>query len=312
MFGRDKTRNAMSLERNPPIRWQLEERENGFLVQPAWNIKWQAQLGSSSFASPVVAGGLVWVGTNNHHPRDPKVKGDAAVLMCFRESDGKFLWQYVSLRLGARYQDWPYTDINCAPLVEGDRLWFTTNRCEVVCLDIGPLLQGKGEPRRLWKLDMRNELGVVPVGAPMGIGFTCSVGASYKGRIYVTTGNGVDEGGINVPAPKAPSLLCLDKTTGKVLWTDNSPGKNILLGQWSTPLIAEVKGRVQVIVPQGDGWVRSFDAFTGKLIWKLDSNSKAAGHKRFGKGARNYFFATPVWHEGRVYVANGSHPAEYS
>ena len=58
-----------------------------------------ADLGTRSRSSPVVSRGLVWVGTNNGRPRDPNVKGDAAVLMCFREADGKFLWQYASPRL---------------------------------------------------------------------------------------------------------------------------------------------------------------------------------------------------------------------
>src|SRR5437588_11516324 len=83
VFGRDATRNAVSPEKGPPIRWQTEARENGFLVRPGWNVKWQAALGEINFAAPVVSGGLVWVGTNNANPRDPRAKEDAAVLMCF-------------------------------------------------------------------------------------------------------------------------------------------------------------------------------------------------------------------------------------
>src|SRR5262249_30838261 len=156
----------------------------------------------------------------------------------FRVRDGKFLWQYVSPRLPqGRDVDWPMTPINCAPLVEGDRLYFVTNRAEAVCLDVGPLRRGTGEPRTTWKLDMMKDLGVYPAGHPMTIGFSCSIAASYRNRIYVTTGNGRNWEGETLPAPEAPSLLCLDKNTGKVLWQDNSPGKNILRGQWSSPLL---------------------------------------------------------------------------
>src|SRR5258708_28062381 len=35
------------------------------------NIRWHAALGTQSFASPVVAGGKVLIGTNNDTPRDP-------------------------------------------------------------------------------------------------------------------------------------------------------------------------------------------------------------------------------------------------
>jgi outer membrane protein assembly factor BamB/precorrin-6B methylase 2 len=261
------------------------------------------------FSSPVVAGGLIWVGTNNYKPRDTAIKQDAAVLMCFRERDGQFVWQYVSPRLSDDHQDWPGAGLNCAPLVEGDRLWFTTNRCEVVCLDVAPLRQGTGIPRVLWTLDLRKEQGVHPIGSPMGIGFTCSIGASYQGRIYVTTGNGVDETLAKVPAFEAPSLVCLARDTGKVLWSDNSPGKGILHSQYSSPLVIEAGGRGQVIAAQGDGWVRSFDALTGRLIWKFDSNPKSAVLRPpKGTPPRSYFMATPIYYRGRVYVANGRSP----
>src|SRR5262249_20786879 len=141
-------------------------------------------------ASPVVAGGLVWVGTNNRAPRDPKTKQDAAALMCFRESDGRFLWQYVSPRLDTEQEDFPGGGISCSPLVEDDRLYFTTNRGEVLCFDVAPLRSGKGEPRLLWKLDMRKELGVRLFAYSMLGKYTCSIGSSYKGRLYVSTGNG--------------------------------------------------------------------------------------------------------------------------
>ena len=66
------------------------------------------------------------------------------------------------------------------------------------------------------------------------------------------------------------------KDNGQVVWQDNSPGKNILDGQWSSPLVIETSGRAQVVVPQGDGWLRSFEALTGKLLWKFDINAKTS------------------------------------
>ncbi len=307
MFGRDQSRNAVSSEKGAPLRWQIERRdEQGFLVRPSWNVKWEADLGSQAFASPVVAGGLIWIGTNNAQSRDPRLKDvDASVLMCFRERDGKFLWQYASPRLGNRHQDWEQAGLNCSPLANGDRLWFTTNRCEVVCLDIGPLRQGTGEPKQLWKLDMRKDLGVSPRGQGMGPGYTCSIAAPYQGRIYVTTANGVGEDFVTVPAPQAPSLLCLDMDTGKVLWSDNSPGKNILYGQWSSPLVAEVRGKCQVIAAQGDGWVRSFEPLSGKLIWEFDCNPKDSTWVLGGRGTRNEIIGTPVLYRDRVYLCVG-------
>ena len=57
------------------------------------NVKWVVDLGTSTYATPVVAQGKVLIGTNNARPRDPRIKGDRGVLVCLRESDGKFIWQ---------------------------------------------------------------------------------------------------------------------------------------------------------------------------------------------------------------------------
>jgi outer membrane protein assembly factor BamB/precorrin-6B methylase 2 len=310
MFGRDRTRNAVSLEKEAPTFWQSEKRQNGVLMQPRWNIRWEARLASGNYAAPVVSGGLVWVGTTNANP-DNKPAENAAALLCFREREGQLLWRYLSPWRGARFDDPTATGIRCSPLVEGERLWFTTNLGEVVCLDIAPLHKGQGEPRTIWKLDMVKELGVVlrPVSPMNFAGLTCSIGASWRGRIYVTTGNGVAEEEQAVPAPKAPSLICLDKDSGKVLWSDNSPGPNILRSQCSSPLVAEVNGRTQVLAAQGDGWLRSFDARTGELLWKFDLNPKAAKPLRpGGRGERCFPIATPVLYDNKVYIAIGRDP----
>ena len=184
MFGRDRTHNAVSPEKKAPVDWQNDVRdEKGVLVHKARNIAWTAELGSLSLGGPVISDGLVWVGTNNGHPRDltftdPKrlhpitkkpLPIDMGVLMCFRERDGKFLWQYASPRLATTLsEDWPHSAMGGAPLVEGDRLWFMTNRCEVVALDIGPLKRGDGVPKELWKVDMRKEFDVFQTRARVG------------------------------------------------------------------------------------------------------------------------------------------------
>lgn len=301
MFGRDATRNAVSPESNPPLDWQVEDAEDKRQVKPARNVKWVAELGEMSVGSPVVSGGLVWMCTNNARPRDPRFTKDASVLMCFDARDGKFLWQDVTARVGDRNNDWPWGSAASPPLVEGDRLWYVTNRWEVVCLDLSPLLARAGEPREVWKLDMPRELGITPYAPVMGFNLHCAIGASYKGRLYVITGNGVSHIKSLPTAPDAPSLVCLEKATGKVVWRDNSPGRGILDGQWGSPLVAKVGGRWQVIAPMGDGWLRSFDPDTGALLWKCDANAKGSVYPQ----TRNLLMAAPVLYEGRVYIATG-------
>jgi len=295
-YGRDRTRNPVSPERNAPTDWDVAEGRN---------VKWKQALGSCTFGSPVVAGGLVWVCTNNAAPRDDRFKKDMGCLMCFDERDGRFLWQHLTPRIGKRGIDPSESSVGSTPLVEGDRLWFITNRWEVVCIDIGPLRRRTGEAREVWKLDMPRDLGIRPYATVMTPSMRCAIGPSYGGRIYVTTGNGIGAPGFgdpNVPAPQAPSLVCLDKETGKVVWSDNSPGEGLFDGQWGSPLVAEVNGRAQVIAAQGDGWVRSFDAATGELIWIFDACPKDAVE---WLGRRNTVIAPPVLYLGRVYLVQG-------
>lgn len=305
MLGRDSSRNSVSPEKNPPTDWQIATEDGAPPASlNAWNVKWKAKLGMNVLGPPIVSGGLVWVCTTNGNPRDFMFTMDAGCLMCFNEADGKFRWQHVTPRKGGRVLDWPGTSAGSPPMVEGDRLWFITNQWEVICLDIAPLLKGTGEPKQVWKLDMPHDLGIYCRSMSMGTGLRCAIGASYKGLIYVITGNGIDEARKKLPTPDAPSLICLEKGTGKVVWTDNSPGKNIMLGNWSSPLVAEINGKAQVIAPEDDGWIRSFDPSTGKLIWKLEANPKGSIFPQ----TRNQIMAAPVLYENRVYIATGQPP----
>ncbi len=304
------TRNAVSPEKNAPADFQLPVVEDGKVVKAPRGIAWTAELGNRTVIPPVVADGLVWVGTSARDPGDEKLREkdwDGGVLMCFRESDGKFLWKQRTPRIGNYVEDFARSALGSAPLVEGNRLWFTNNRCEVVCLDIAPLKTGKGEPREVWKLDMRKQLGVFQHLPLMVSGLAASVAADAE-RLFVVTHNGVDENRVKLPAPDAPSLVCLEKATGKVLWKDNSPGKGILHCQLSSPLVCSVGGRAQVIVGQGDGWLRSFDPKTGKVLWTCDLNPKDAEYDIGGTGTRNYVVATPMLYDGKVYVPTGQEP----
>ena len=111
-----------------PAEWDIKTKKN---------VKWVAKLGSQSYGNPVVAGGMVFVGTNNELLRDPKQAGDRGVLMAFRESDGEFLWQQTHAKLeSGRANDWPFQGVASSPLVEGDRLYYVSNRGVVFCLDI--------------------------------------------------------------------------------------------------------------------------------------------------------------------------------
>lgn len=292
-------------------------------VKKGTNILWSAPLGSQTYGNTVVANGKVYVGTNNYNgylKRYPKTV-DLGVLLCFDEKTGKFLWQHSSQKLPTGLvHDWPDMGICCSPYCDGDRLWYVTSRGEVVCLDSEGFLdnendspftseenENKDEADVVWKFDMMGQLGTSPHNM-----CSCSIGC-IDNVLFVCSSNGVDESHVNIPAPKAASFFAMDRNTGKVLWTDSTPGKNILHGQWASPAYAVLGGQAQVIFGGGDGWVYSFDPAgdgqgNSKLLWKFDCNPKTAKYSVSGKSERNHVIGTPVIYDGLVYTAIGEDP----
>ena len=309
-WGGSPARNNTPEGKNLPVQWNVGKFEPGtgkWLGESAKNVRWAARLGSTTYGTPVVAGGKVFCATNNgagwlkRYPADV----DLGCLLCFRQSDGRFNWQLSREKLAAgRALDYPQQGICSAPLIEGKRLWVVTNRCEVVCLNTEG---NRDEADIVWIYDMIKELGVSPRNMS-----SCSVTAAGD-LLLVHTSNGADEAHKKVVAPKAPSFIALDKRSGKLLWADNSPGGNILDGQWASPAYAVLGGVPQAIFPGGDGWLYSFLARPSaggkpELLWKFDCNPKESVWKEAGAGDRNGIVATPVICDGRVYIATGQDP----
>ena len=245
----------------------------------------------------MVADGQVYVGTNNELVRDPKEGGDRGVLMCFRESDGEFLWQHTNAKLASgRANDWPFQGVCSSPMVEGTTLYYVTNRCEVVALDTHG--DGNKHAKVLWKFDMMEEVGSEPHN------MSNSSPVSYGDLMFISTANGQDESHVHIPSPKAPAIIALSKKTGKLVWEDNSVQDRILHGQWASPAVGKIGDVVQVVMGQGDGWVRGYEAMTGKRLWGFDMNPKDSVWPK----TRNEVISTPVIYDNKVYIANGQDP----
>ena len=371
-WGGTRLRNNVPQVSGLPSEWNVgrfHRRTGEWDSSESENVRWIAELGSQTYGNPVIAGGRVFVGTNNgagYLKRYP-AQVDLGCLLAFDEATGKLLWQHSSEKLiTGRVHDWPLQGICCAPLVEGDRLWFVTSRGEVRCLDtegfydgeddgvvqaeparvadmvnsadaeayeaaleslrdgeftpaIRELLAKHGEPvegdvkvetvteNKAWKatgnfggvdrtlmikqagpnisffkalgVDDKRDADTIWVYNMMGPEMqvsqhnmcSCSV-TSLGDLLFVNTSNGLDASHINLPSPEAPSFFCMDKNTGEVLWTDASPGENILHGQWSSPAVGVLDGVPQAIFAGGDGWLYSFRADRGQ-----DGNPNCSG-----------------------------------
>jgi len=337
-WGRAWSRNMVSDERGLPA---------SFDPQTGRNVKWTARLGSETHSSPIVAGGRVYIGTNNEEPRDSKHQGDRGVLMCFDEKTGGFLWQLVvPKREEDIYYDWPHSGLCSPPSVEGDRVYLVSNRGEALCLDALGMTNGNDGPFRDEGAHMtRHAPGEDPAKAgpdlvpgpldadiiwlfdlPTGAGIW-SHDAAHSSMVidgdllYLNSGTGVDNTHKRIRAPDAPSLVVLDKRTGRLVARDNEHiAPNIFHNTWSPPSLGVVNGRPLIFFAAGNGVVYAFETLRGatagaapaslKKVWEFDfdpSGPKTNVHK-FNSNRHespSNFYGMPVFDQGRLYVAGG-------
>jgi outer membrane protein assembly factor BamB len=167
---------------------------------------------------------------------------------------------------------------------------------------------------------MMDELGVFPHNAS-----NCSV-IVVGGMVYACTSNGQDWTHSNVPSPLSPSFIALDAKTGELLGEDDAGiGPNIFHGQWSSPSYGVVNGKGQLFFGGGDGICYAFepkpvydedeDLDFLRKIWWYDSNPPEYKKDEDGKVIKypaaegpNEINSTPVFYNGRVYVAHGQDP----
>ncbi len=321
-WGGSPARNNVSPSKGLPVEWDVGKFDSAtgrWLDQGTKNVRWAVPLGKNGFGSPVVAGDKVFCTSNNeaaYLKRFP-AETDLGCLLCFDRAAGRFLWQHSAPKLRSRDFDYGKIGMCSCPLVEGNKLWVVTNRSEVVCL--GADAGTAQEPRVVWTFDMIGQLGTTPRYMS-----NCSVTSGGE-LLFVCTSHGRNVTTQRLMAPEAPSFIALDKQTGKLVWADNSPGSNILDGQWSSPAYGVLGGVPQVIFGGGDGWLYSFAAAPAAnpqspipnppspaprptLLWRFDCNPKESVWEDSGAGGRNMIVSTPVICDGRVYIATGRDP----
>lgn len=329
LWGQRYTRNMVSSEVRLP---------DGFDPKTGKNVKWSVPLGTSSYSTPVIAKGRILIGTNNDNPRDAAHIGDRGVLMCLDEQDGHLHWQCVVPKLPERADDWSRVGLVSTATVEGDRVYVLTNRGEIACLDLAGLADGNQGPFQdeashvtpedapaeqltsqdadiLWLFDILGELGVHQHDAGH-----CSV-LQYGQYLYACTSNGVDATHQFVPSPDAPSLIVIDKNTGKLVATDGeSIGPLIIHCTWSSPSAAEVNGQPLLFFAGGDAVCYAFQPWPDgakndvpgalRQVWRFDCDPAAPKQDvhRFQDDRQegpSHISGMPVYSNGRIYLTVG-------
>ena len=357
-WGGGPNRNMASEEKNIPMSFgpgKPKGDSRQIDMSTTHNVKWTLVLGSQTYGNPVISGGKIIVGTNDGMLKDDRFKRTrGGLVICCDAETGKILWQLVVPRFRTNDRKFNYDDLNLgicnSAAIEGDRAYMVSNRGDVLCLDMNGQADGndgafkdegkymvdvgkkpakinKFDADIIWRYNMITELPMNPQDAS-----SCAVLVDGD-FVYAGTSNGVDRGHVKCKYPDAPSVIVLDKKTGRLLAKeDEKTSRNILHGQWSSPSMVTVGGKKLLLYGCGDGVLHAFEALTktpqdGKVLtlkvaWKYDCSPKeyrfdTKGKKRkyekrhasykSGKrgGGPSEIIATPTVYKGRIYVSIG-------
>ena len=341
-------KNMVSPERGLPDSFVPgEKKPDGTIdLATARNVRWGVKIADAVYGTPSIAKGRIFVGAKEQ---------TNGTFVCLDAATGKLRWKWKAppkkfprdingFHIGI-YEIPAQMGVCSSAAIDGDRVYFVSQRFEVVCLDVKGLNEGEdGQPHVIWTFDMQEQVGAFPCDAANG-------SPVIDGDLlYVQTSNGVDRNSFSdprkeknrkFPSPGAPNVIALDKRTGRLAATDDTHITDHLLhGQWSSLSLGKVSGRKLLFFGGGDGCCYAFEALGSvpekpvrlKTIWSYDcipAEYKAAagedwvthyslGDKRVNGTLNKHdgtfvgmseIIGTPVLVKDRIYVSLGRDPA---
>ena len=283
---------------------------------------WQLKLGLHQYSIPTIDRGRIFLTADDSAVQQPGYKPTGGgVLMCVDQATGKLIWELPSPRYmeGVKppyhFDQWQ-CGICSQPIVDGERVFVVGNRGEVLCVD-------RNRGTVVWRYNFITELGVVPHDV-------CGSTLLLVGDlVFACTSNGLDHRHDKVPAPLVPTLVALDKETGRLVARDQERiGERLLHCNWSSPIAGVVNGRTLVFFGGGDGILYAFELPSSsrdggvqplKKVWSYDCNPPGyrmrdgvpvphSTDRKLRTDGPSEIIGTPVFSGGRVYVAIGQSP----
>ena len=235
--------NGVATTANPPLEWS-ETR----------NVRWKVEIPGRGSSSPIVWGDRLFLttavpvgvtGDAQHAPRgglEPRGV-HRFVVMAIDRTTGRTVWERVAREQEpheAAHNDngaWA----NGSPITDGEHIYAYFESFGLYAYDMNGTL--------LWEKDlgdkrMRNEFG------------EGSTPALHGNTLVIVWDHLNGDGSF---------VVALDKRDGRELW--RMPREEI--DTWATPLILDVNGRPQAIVPAQQR-IRSYDLETGAIVWEGD------------------------------------------
>jgi len=205
---------------------------------PEKNVQWFFKLPGPGNSSPVVSNGRVFVTCAEDD-------GEKRHLYCIDRTNGEGLW--VKTVTWNKPEKTHRTNPHCGstPAANGQVVVVWHGSAGLYCYDFSG--------RQLWKADLGPFTHVWGYGASPVI---------HEGRVFLNAGPG-----------KRQFVVALDLKTGKVVWKNDEPGGNDdrqprMVGSWSTPIIAHIDGKDQLICSMPTRTV-SYAPESGKLLWEV-------------------------------------------
>ncbi len=236
---RGATGQGHSAEKNLPLAWS-----------PTQNVRWKVSLPDAGSSTPAVWGDRVFVTQASEKTQWPPSGGNGGVakarkrsLLCFARADGRLLWQadVVYDEPESTHPTNPYC--SASPATDGERVVVSHGSAGLHAYDLD------GKP--LWKVD---------AGKMEHIWGNASSPVLWGDLAILWCGPG-----------ERQALLAVNKKTGAKVWEHvDAPGDpKKFLGSWSTPLIAAVGGRDQLVLSVSHR-LKGFDPATGKELWSCE------------------------------------------
>lgn len=251
--------------RNLPIRWSETE-----------NVVWRAALPSWAAATPIIWEDTVFVtsaeaGFSAHKDADlfdrtiSRVKNalgtrDKLLLLALNRRDGSVRWRRV---IGEGNKIFNKQNmVSPTPVTDGRRVWVLTGTGALSCMDF--------DGKVLWTRNIARDHGLFG----LAFGYASSP-LLDENSLYVQVLHGMKT--------DDPSyLLRIEASSGKTLWRRERPTDAVHESPdaYSTPMLAKVAGRKQLIVSGGD-YLTGHDTETGKELWRAGglNPSKARNYR---------------------------------
>ena len=223
--------NGQLAEKGVPLTWSEKE-----------NVRWKLPLPGEGNSSPIIWGKRVFI------TQSLDKEGHKRALMCLDRATGKSLWQREVAFEDKEPTHATNSFCSATPLTDGARVIASFGSAGLYCWD----LDGKEQ----WHYE---------VGKLRHIWGNASSPIFYKNTVLLWCGPG-----------ERQFLVALDKTSGQKVWQFDEPGgqsglgeKREWLGSWSTPIVVNVNGRDELILPVPRK-VKGIDPSSGKELWSCD------------------------------------------